>query len=319
MGFWSSSSPSPSPSAPSDLPTPPPSPVDGSIAEGLAASAAVQSSALVNPAGYFQKYGFPAPIHDVANRGEFISVYDRRTRNPYYVVEHITAASLARRDGSRDQSVFKEDEQVPEKFRARLRDYFRSGYDRGHQAPAADAKYSQQAMDDTFYLTNMCPQVGAGFNRDYWSHFEYFVRGLVRKYPSVRVVTGPLYLPKKDPADGKWKVTYEVIGNPPNIAVPTHFFKIIVGEDTAKNDVAVGAFVLPNEQIDNSTPLKSFYVPLNAIERATGVEFLPKLPEKQQRDLCREVKCELVVREFDKASKALPAPPPPLALPAPKK
>ena len=68
-------------------------------------------------------------------------------------------------------------------------------------------------MDETFYLTNMCPQVGDGFNRDYWSHFEDFVRRLTNKYDDVRVMTGPLYLPKLG-ADGKYRVTYEVIGSP---------------------------------------------------------------------------------------------------------
>lgn len=77
--------------------------------------------------------------------------------------------------GNRKDCQFVEDVAIPEKFRARLRDYFRSGYDRGHQVPffysfsfcwkltgkvpAADAKISQQAMDETFYLTNICPQV----------------------------------------------------------------------------------------------------------------------------------------------------------------
>jgi hypothetical protein len=42
---------------------------------------------------------------------------------------------------------------------------FRSGYDRGHMVPAADAKISQGAMDETFFLSNVAPQVGDGFNR----------------------------------------------------------------------------------------------------------------------------------------------------------
>lgn len=310
--FWGSSKPAPEPV---NVPVAP-EPTHGGgvpIGDGMAAAAAKNLS-IVNPVGYFEKYGFPGPVHDVANRGEFISLYDRRMRNPAWVIEHITRESLAVDNGKRDQSVFKEDTAIPEKYRARLQDYFRSGYDRGHQAPAADAKFSQHAMDDTFYLTNMCPQVGSGFNRDYWAHFEYFVRGLARQYDSVRIVTGPLYLPKKDPVDGKWRVTYEVIGNPPNVAVPTHFFKIIVGEGHPKNSkgVAVGAFVMPNEEIDNNTPLKSFYVPIEAVERSSGVDFLAKLPTNERRDLCREVKCEIVVREFNKAQKK------PLALPPPK-
>lgn len=183
------------------------------------------------------------------------------------MAEHITPSSLSQQNADRKHSVFVEDASIPEKFRAKLKDYFRSGYDRGHQVPAADAKWSQEAMDDTFALSNMCPQVGEGFNRDYWAHFEDFCRRLTTRYPSVRIVTGPLYLPKKE-ADGKWRVSYEVIGSPPNVAVPTHFYKIIYGEDgKAGGNVALGAFVLPNAQINNSKPLADFEVPLEAVER----------------------------------------------------
>jgi endonuclease G len=293
------------------------------VVEGHPSTAAVEIgststsavAAIVNPADYFLKFGFPGQIHDLANRGEYISYYDRRTRNPLWVIEHITKESLKNSNGNRENSVFKEDNSIPQTFRAKLTDYFRSGYDRGHQAPAADAKYSQDAMDNTFYLSNMCPQVGSGFNRDYWAHFEYFCRGLTRHYDSVRIVTGPLYLPKRDP-DGKMRVTYEMIGNPPNVAVPTHFFKIIVGESVKLGSrVALGAFVLPNAPIDNNVPLKSFYVPLESVERSSGVEFLPNLPLSDRKDLCQEVKCEITVREF---KNALPPPKERLALPAPK-
>jgi endonuclease G len=189
-------------------------------------------------------------------------------------------------------------------FRAKLADYARSGYDRGHQVPAADAKWSQQAMDSTFVLSNMCPQVGEGFNRDYWAHFEEFCRDLTKKYPSVRVVTGPLYLPKRDEKDGKWRVSYEVIGNPPNVAVPTHFYKIIFGEEAANSpngNVALGAFVLPNAEIPNSKSLRDFEVPLEAVERASGLMFADKLPASRKKQLCKEVRCDIIVREFDKS------------------
>lgn len=263
----------------------------------------------IDPAGLF-KYGFPGPIHDLKTREQYVSCYNRQTRNPYWVVEHITAESLLNRNSDRKNSVFMEDEDIPEMFRAKLKDYFRSGYDRGHQVPAADAKYSQQVMNDTFYLTNMCPQLGEGFNRDYWAHFEYFCRGLVSKYKSVRIVTGPLYLPKKDPVDGKFRVSYEVIGNPPNVAVPTHFFKLIVAEnsnqDPKNENIAIAAFVMPNEPIPNETKLTDFEVPVNALERSTGLELLRRIPEAQKKELCKEVNCQIIVREF--AKKALPPP-----------
>ena len=265
----------------------------------------------VDPTGLFQ-YGFPGPISDLNPTPSTASAFDRRTRNPHWVAEHITPESLAIRGGDRRHSVFVEDEAIPAKFRARLRDYSRSGYDRGHQVPAADAKWSQEAMDSTFLLTNMCPQVGDGFNRDYWAHLEDFCRRLTNHYPSVRIVTGPLYLPRQDPADGKWRVSYEVIGTPPNVAVPTHFFKVIFAEDgKTGGNVSLGAFVLPNQPIANNKPLTDFEVPIEAIERASGLEFATKLPTQRRRKLCEEVQCSVLIRQYEERQKDLIGPPPP--------
>ncbi|KAI2462847.1 hypothetical protein F4781DRAFT_418584 [Annulohypoxylon bovei var. microspora] len=263
---------------------------------------------LVDPSGLFE-YGFPGPVADIATRQALISSFDRRLRNPHWVVEHITPASLAQRGGDRKHSVFLEDEGVPDKFRAKLKDYFRSGYDRGHQVPAADAKWSQGAMDETFYLTNMCPQVGEGFNRDYWAHFEDFCRNLTGRYPSVRIVTGPLYLPRRDPSDNKWYVRYEVIGNPPNVAVPTHFYKVIFAEDGAVGgNVAIGAFVLPNAPIPNDKPITDFEVPVEAVERSSGLEFATKLPAQRRKRLCSEATCALVIKDYANRQKAFAKP-----------
>ncbi|KAI2642663.1 hypothetical protein GGS21DRAFT_185911 [Xylaria nigripes] len=260
----------------------------------------------IDPAGLFE-YGFPGPVADLATRQALISSFDRRMRNPHWVVEHITPESLAIQDGDRKHSVFLEDESVPEKFRAKLKDYFRSGYDRGHQVPAADAKWLQSAMDETFYLTNMSPQVGEGFNRDYWAHFEDFCRRLTKRYPSVRIVTGPLYLPQRDPVDNKWYVKYEVIGSPPNVAVPTHFYKVIFAEEDGPSKggkVAIGAFVLPNARIPNDKPLADFEVPVEIVERASGLEFASKLPVQRRKRLCADTSCSLIIKEYADRQKA---------------
>ncbi|EEH40614.1 mitochondrial nuclease [Paracoccidioides lutzii Pb01] len=261
----------------------------------------------VDPVGLFQ-YGFPGPVCDPVITPPLASAFDRRTRNPSWVAEHITPESLAQNNADRKQSNFYEEQTIPQAFRARLTDYFRSGYDRGHQVPAADAKWSQIAMDATFSLANMCPQVGEGFNRDYWAHFEDFCRRLTKVYPSVRIVTGPLYLPKRDPVDGKWRVTYEVIGNPPNVAVPTHFYKVIFAEDgVTGGKVSLGAFVLPNARIPNEKSLADFEVPLEAVERASGLEFASKLPAERRKKLCQEVKCEIITRQFVQSSNDIKA------------
>ncbi|KAF2477546.1 uncharacterized protein BDR25DRAFT_299450 [Lindgomyces ingoldianus] len=265
--------------------------------------AAVARTPIVDPNGLFQ-YGFPGPVADLRPAASLTSSFDRRTRNPSWVAEHITPESLANKNADRKHSVFVEDVSIPEMFRAKLKDYFRSGYDRGHQVPAADAKWSQEAMDDTFLLSNMCPQVGDGFNRDYWAHFEDFCRRLTGTYPSVRIVTGPLYLPKRD-TDGKWRVSYEVIGQPPNVAVPTHFYKVIFAEDgIAGGKVALGAFVLPNAVIANNKPLQDFEVPIEAVERASGLQFATKLDASRRKRLCQEVNCSVIVKEYKDRQKS---------------
>ncbi|BCS20058.1 DNA/RNA non-specific endonuclease [Aspergillus puulaauensis] len=282
----------------STISAPPPQPAAPSLASKAAAGSPV------DPSGIYQ-YGFPGPIADTISSLPLTGAYDRRTRNPSWVAEHITPASLALKNADRKHSTFFEDTTIPPIFRAKLADYFRSGYDRGHQVPAADAKWSQEAMDGTFALTNMCPQVGEGFNRDYWAHFEDFCRNLASKYPSVRVVTGPLYLPHRDP-DGKWRVNYEVIGTPPNVAVPTHFYKVVYAEEgpgVPTGKVALGAFVLPNARIANEKRLAEFEVPVEVVERASGLEFASKLEPARRKRLCQEIKCDITVREFNNAKK----------------
>ena len=264
----------------------------------------------VDPSGIFA-YGFPGPVSDLRSAPSLTSAYSRLHRNPHWVAEHITPASLLTHSGDRRHSLFAEDLSIPDKFRGHLKDYFRSGYDRGHQVPAADAKWSQEAMDATFALSNMCPQVGEGFNRDYWAHLEDFCRRLTSFYPSVRIVTGPLYLPKRDPLDNKWKVSYEVIGSPPNIAVPTHFYKIIFAEDgRTGGNVSLGAFVLPNAVIANDKPLQDFEVPIEAVERASGLEFAGLLPPARRRKLCEEVSCSVIVKNYQQRQKSMLTPSP---------
>lgn len=295
--FWPTSSPPPPPPLPSSTTTTQPSPA---LPPLPSPHAVPLTPAPVDPSGLF-KYGFPGPIADLRPAPSLVSSFDRRTRNPHWVAEHITASSLASGTADRRHSVFVEDASIPAAFRAKLRDYQRSGYDRGHQVPAADAKWSQPAMDATFALSNMCPQVGEGFNRDYWAHLEDFCRRLTRSYSSVRIVTGPLYLPRRE-ADGRWRVHYEVIGSPPNVAVPTHFFKVVYGEGEGSG-VALAAFVLPNEPIANERPLREFEVPVEVVERASGLEFAAKVPAQMRRRLCQEVDCSIVVKEYAQRQK----------------
>lgn len=135
----------------------------------------------------------------------------------------------------RTHSSFKPDNDIPKLFQSNLQDYKDSHFDRynlttptlicrGHLAPCGDVKTTQTAMNETFLLTNISPQVGTGFNRGYWLQIESFVRRLVHEFDQVYVISGPLFLPRLN-EDGNYYVNYQVLGSPPNTAVPTHFFK----------------------------------------------------------------------------------------------
>lgn len=145
-------------------------------------------------------------------------------------------------------------------------DYKGSGFDRGHLAAAGNHKAHQLHCEQTFYLTNMAPQVGSGFNRDSWNDLEKYVRKLTKQYANVYVCTGPLYLPRKE-ADGKTYVKYQVIGAN-SVAVPTHFYKVIVGE-TSDGRYELESYVMPNQKIADNTPLNVFQVTIMTIALQT--------------------------------------------------
>ncbi|EIM82513.1 DNA/RNA non-specific endonuclease [Stereum hirsutum FP-91666 SS1] len=263
------------------------------------------------------------PISDQFVRKAYVAAYDRRLRHPAWTAEHLTLASLGKsalegpppnsETGDRQKATFQEDTSIPPPFRARLQDYFRSGYDRGHMVPAADAKRSQEAMDETFLLSNIAPQVGAGFNRHYWAYLEDWCRRLTTSFADVYVFTIPLYLPHREP-DGKWRVSYEVIGNPPNIGVPTHFAKVVLtsrpSSPSTPNipEISTGAFVLPNAIIPDDAPLESFVVPVDTVERAAGLTLFSDALKTGSKHICKSTKCEVIVRRFDDAQKKIKGP-----------
>nr|XP_010586288.1 endonuclease G, mitochondrial [Loxodonta africana] len=147
------------------------------------------------------------------------------------------------------------------------------GFDRGHLAAAANHRWSQKAMDDTFYLSNVAPQV-PHLNQNAWNNLEKYSRSLTRTYQNVYVCTGPLFLPRTE-ADGKSYVKYQVIGKN-HVAVPTHFFKVLILE-AASGQIELRSYVMPNATVDEAIPLERFLVPIESIERASGLLFVPNI------------------------------------------
>ena len=142
-------------------------------------------------------------------------------------------------------------------------DYTRSGYDRGHMAPAADFKDSYQVMKETFYMSNICPQQPQ-FNRGIWLELEKMVRAWAYKYQKIYVVTGPVLQPG-----------LPTIGRLNKVAVPKQFYKVVLYINPPY--VKGIAFLMDNRP--SNAPLTNFVVPIDKVESLTGVDFFPRLPD----------------------------------------
>lgn len=153
------------------------------------------------------------------------------------------------------------------------KDYAHSGYDRGHMAPAADMKWSEQAMRESFYMTNICPQ-NQNFNRGDWNDLEELARDWARKYGEIYIVCGPLV-----------SQNYRTIGQNKKIAIPDAFFKVFFRQ-TDTSWTAIG-FVMPNQA--SNRPLMTYMVSIDEVEQLSGIDFFYNLPdeieEKIEHDL----------------------------------
>lgn len=138
-------------------------------------------------------------------------------------------------------------------------DYKNSGWSKGHMAPAADFKWSRQAMIETFYYTNCCPQ-NQSLNSGQWNTLEKKVREWANRYGSVTVVTGPLV----------WNNEYGAIGNN-KVVVPDAFFKaILAGGQTI-------AFVMYNH--NNNENMQKCAMSVDDLETIAGIDFFSELDD----------------------------------------
>ncbi|ALC40139.1 Tengl2 [Drosophila busckii] len=235
-----------------------------------------------NRLGQLMKYGFPG-LDDVRVYSDYVLSYDRRNRVAHWVCEHLDASKLEPPRGvavRRNQARYHADMSVPSNFRATLADYRSSGFDRGHLAAAANHRAQQLHCNETFLLSNIAPQIGAGFNSGAWRKLELYVRELTEHFGSVYVITGPLYKPSRR-HNGKWGVEYELIGAN-MVAVPTHFFKVIMLESRLpQGKPYMEAYVLPNAPISEQLSLRAFLCDIREIEHHAGLQFFDGLRRSQ--------------------------------------
>lgn len=144
-------------------------------------------------------------------------------------------------------------------------EYKGSGWDRGHMCPSADNKWHWRAMDESFYMTNVCPQ-HHNLNRGDWKELEEACREWAAVEP-IYIVCGPILY--REPK-------YGYIGREFKIRIPDAFFKVVLTGIESGNPRAIG-FIYKNESGNNK--LDKYVNSIDEVERITSYDFFSALPD----------------------------------------
>jgi len=222
------------------------------------------------------KYQGDPPDHTVLCRIGYVLSHNTDHKTPDWTVERLTPDRFKKATSRQSLgNPFAPDPDLKPGQRSELKDYRGSGYDRGHMAPAGSMVFDEQAMIQSFYLSNMTPQVGKGMNQGIWAKLEEMTRDWACERGEVIVMTGPIYDNDKPKTIGDDKV-----------AVPTAFYKIAYAPSSKR---AI-AFILPNKSIDlkGRKPwdvLKTYVVSVRDVQERTGLDFLSALPARDESRL----------------------------------
>lgn len=193
--------------------------------------------------------------------------YNAQAHIPEWVAYELTSEELAG-DLDRDEIKFQMDPAY-RGTQAMREDYSGSGWTRGHMACAGDFEWDIDAMEETFYLTNVCPQ-DEELNRGDWNYLEKQVRRWARQYGKVWVASGPII------GTGK----YGTIGDN-KVTVPDSFFKaVLIEKGGAYHSIA---FVMGNDS--RRYYLADCSVSVNELEEMTGLNFFPILPDSVEESV----------------------------------
>lgn len=220
------------------------------------------------------------------SRNEIIIVHTGHTLsyNPEYMIPNWVAyelkASELEGDAQRQGSFSPDpDPNLAGYVLAEHRDYTNSGWCRGHMIPAGDVKYSQKAMDESFYTTNICPMV-TSFNNGDWKRLEEKIRKWAVEYGSVYVITGPIVGTNHH---GK-------VGTS-NIVVPDAFYKAVL--IPYRNSYLAIGFLMFNEP-SVKHKLRDYAVSVEKLESMIDKSLFYKLP----RGAAKQIKPYLPLKEL---------------------
>lgn len=237
-----------------------------------------RTSTLNQSAEDLQMVSIPSKLPSKVKKYEgFIVDFNASNRTPNYVSWELLASET---DGpySRNGEKFWQDEDI--KNCPRTSDYTRSGYDRGHMFPAADAKWSKEAMYQCFSMANITPQVHA-LNAGAWKTLEEKERLWAKRDSAIIIISGPIY----QEADNLR------IGDA-GVRVPSAYFKVLFAP-YVENPRAI-AFVYPNEHCPGN--MQNYSTSVDYVEELTGFDFFATLPD----DIENKIESTFSFKEWNK-------------------
>ena len=198
----------------------------------------------------------PAPLKDrpekLLKRRTYTVSYNRELKVPNWVAWELNRERLVERESRTDK--FLPDPDLPESEAVTTDDYKRSGWDRGHMCPAADNRWHWRAMQQHHNL-----------NRGDWKELEDDCREWAEKEGRIYIACGPIF----------YKGKHRTIGHEHKVAVPDAFFKVILCADS-RPPRAIG-FIYKNTA--GNHPLDHYVNSVDQVERITGIDFFPALPD----------------------------------------
>lgn len=209
--------------------------------------------------------------------------YDEDTFTSYWVAYPLCHAHMT----TGREEIWGYDDKVPEELQTNVKkgygasvpteNYPKNFYARGHQIPNADRNAVPQMQAQTYYSTNMTPQIQNGFNGALWAKLEEAVRNETPAGDTLYVVTGASFRVKGDEAvktivnanDGK------------SLPVPNYYWKAVLKVSrtggTLSDAVAVG-FWVPHTDLKGRN-YAEFAVSVDSIEALTGFDMFVNLPD----------------------------------------
>jgi endonuclease G len=211
----------------------------------------------------------PAPLKNkkelIIKHKAYTVSYNNDTKIPNWVAWVLTPARFVE-NYSRKSEKFLPDPTLPADEAVTTDDYRGSGWDRGHMCPANDNRWDWKAMQECFYMTNMCPQHN-NLNRGDWKELEDACHKWAKEKGTIYIVCGPIL----------YRQQHKTIGDH-RVVVPEAFFKVVLS--LGKHPEAIG-FIYKNNS--GNHPLDSYVNTVDEVETITGIDFFPSLPDNIEK------------------------------------